>query len=128
MDNQTKTKLLNQYQLNPETTYIAIIDGHKSKTLQGFINEISIAFKFPNYYSGNMNSFREIINDLSWLEKSDYLLLIMSSEELLKMGEEGDKLYVENLLSDIHKEWANVPNYPGEDEYRKKSRFIIHYM
>ncbi|WP_051416703.1 barstar family protein [Asinibacterium sp. OR53] len=122
------TDALDTYKLNPKTTYVAIIDGHKSQTLKGFVHEMSIAFKFPDYYSDNMNSFREIINDLEWLEKSDYLLLIISSEELLKMGQGDDKEYVHNLLSDIHKEWENVPNYPGEDEYRKKSHFIVHFM
>lgn len=122
------TGILNEYKLNPKTTYVAIVDGHKSQTLKGFLHEMCLTFKFPDYYSNNMNSFREIINDLDWLEKSDYLLLITSSEELLKMGQEGDKDYVHNLLLDIHKEWENVSNYPGEDEYRKKPRFIVHYM
>jgi hypothetical protein len=120
--------LLEQYHLSAESTFIGVIDGRKSKTLDGFKQEAKNAFQFPDYFSDNMNSFHEIINDLSWLNKSDYLMIITFSDEFMKSETESERQYLKNFLSEVSEEWNNVPNYQGEDEYRKKSRFIVHYM
>jgi hypothetical protein len=92
------------------------------------MKEVSIAFKFPDYYSGNMNSFNEIINDLSWLNANDYILAISESNNFLKSESEIEQEAIKTRLVEISKEWNNVPNYQGEDKYRQKSRFIIHFV
>ncbi|MCX6206173.1 MAG: barstar family protein [Bacteroidetes bacterium] len=129
MNNQEiKERVFIQYQLNPTTTYVGIIAGNKIQVLKNFMKEVSNAFKFPNYYSGNMNSFLELMNDLSWLDANDYVLAITDSQNFLKNESEIDCIEIKGILNKISKEWINVPNYEGESEFRKNSRFIIDYM
>jgi RNAse (barnase) inhibitor barstar len=125
---ELKNILCDMYQLNPTYTYVVLIDGNKSKDLNLFMKEVSIAFKFPDYYSGNMNSFNEIINDLSWLNANDYILAISESNNFLKSESEIEQEAIKTRLVELSKEWNNVPNYQGEDKYRQKSRFIIHFV
>ena len=120
--------IIAHYQLNPALSYVGIVDGDKSKDLKAFMKETANAFQFPDYYSGNMNSFMEIINDLSWLNANDYVLAITESSKFLKDESVSEQDYIKQRLADVSKEWSGVPNYQGEDEYRKKSRFIVHYM
>jgi len=119
--------LCNKYDLPIDSTYIALIDCENALNWSDFKRECSRAFKFPDYFSGNMNSFQEIINDLSWLKQSNYLLVLINSGKLLWFEKEEEKSYLKDLFNQISYEWINVPNYSGEDEYRKKSKFIVHY-
>lgn len=129
MNNQEiKNLVFIQYQLNPITTYVGIIDGNKTQVLSNFMKEVSLAFNFPNYYSGNMNSFLEIMNDLSWLDANDYVLAITESDKFLQDESVKERSEIKDILNKISKEWSNVPNYEGESEYRKQARFIVHYM
>ncbi|SDW57899.1 Barstar (barnase inhibitor) [Hydrobacter penzbergensis] len=128
MDNQTKIKLFSQYDLSPTTTYIGLIDGNKSRTLKAFMKEVSVEFKFPDYYSGNMNSFTEIMNDLSWLNADNYILVVDNASAFLQDESLNEQEAIKKILTNITMEWNGVPNYDGEDEYRKRSRFIVHYM
>jgi len=125
--NKEFTFLCNLYDLPTESTYIAVVDCVNAENWSGFKSECSRAFRFPDYFSGNMNSFREIINDLSWLKKSNYILMFTNPDRLLRLENEEEKSYLKNLLDEVSLEWKNVPNYPGEDEFRKKSKFIVHY-
>ncbi len=129
MDNQEiKNTVFIGYQLNPITTYVGIVDGNKTQVLSNFMNEVSLAFNFPNYYSGNMNSFLEIMNDLSWLDANDYVLAITESHKFLQDESVNERVEIKDILNKISTEWSNVPNYEGESEYRKQARFIVHYM
>lgn len=125
---QIKNAVVNQYQLNPITTYVGIVNGNKSNALNNFMKEVSLAFDFPDYYSGNINSFTEIMNDLSWLNAKDYVLAVTESDKFLQNESLKEQEEIKNILENISKEWSNVPNYQGEDEYRKQARFIVHYM
>jgi Barstar (barnase inhibitor) len=129
MGNQEiKNVVFIQYQLNPKTTFVGIVDGNKTQLLSNFLKEVSLAFNFPNYYSGNMNSFLEIMNDLSWLDAKDYVLAITESHKFLQNESAKERAEIKRILNNISEEWGNVPNYEGEGEYRKKARFIVHYM
>lgn len=103
----------------------AEIDGEKTKTLIMFLNEIAIAFKFPGYYGKNINAFAECINDLDWIPEKNYRLRIMNSKLFLSEETADTKKNILDLLTNVRKEWANVPNYPGEDKYRAKADFQI---
>jgi len=128
MNQKLKNILCDKYQLDKTSTFLGVIDGNESKDLNSFMKEVSIAFKFPDYYSGNMNSFMEIINDLSWLNNNDYILVISESTNFLKNENITEREFIKSRLIEISREWNNVPNYPGEDEYRKKSNFITHFL
>lgn len=106
--------------------YVASLDGERCSTLKDFILEIGKAFNFPNYYGENMNALSECINDLDWLPNSNYLLVINNSSLLLNKQIE-EKEYILNFLQKVHSEWANVPNFAGEEEFRKKAEFLVIY-
>jgi hypothetical protein len=128
MNNQQTFKgLIEHYHLNPTSSYIGIISGKKSNNLNSFMQEVANVFQFPDYYSGNMNSFMEVMNDLSWLNSTDYLMIITESDKFLKDERKSEQEFIKQRLIDVSKEWNSVPNYDGEDAYRKKSLFVVHY-
>ena len=122
LDNNCDTLIA---ELNTNKYFIGIIDGKKVKTIKSFLIEIAKTFKFPSYYGVNMNAFYECINDLDWIEEKKYALVIDNSSEFLKDEDTKVKEDILDTLQQVRREWANVPNYEGEDQYRTKSDFII---
>jgi len=122
-----KQDLLIQNNLKESETYFAIIDGKKSSTVTDFMNEMKNEFNFPKYYSGNLNSFLEIMNDLSWLDSSNYITIIVNSNYFLINESFLSQNKLKELLAKIADEWIHVPNFENEEEYRKKSIFLIEY-
>jgi RNAse (barnase) inhibitor barstar len=117
---------MNNYkELKEKGYFIGVIDGAKVRTSESFIIEIGNAFKFPSYYGKNMDALAECINDLDWLEEKNYALIIENSSQFLIDETETNKKYILNFLEKVHKEWANVPNFEGEEEFRKKADFKI---
>lgn len=56
------------------------IEGLSVQTLDDCYKVFSEIFKFPDYFSNNLNSFEECINDLSWFtETTDFELVIYNS-------------------------------------------------
>lgn len=104
------------------------IDGLKCSTVEQFFLEISEKMHFPDYFTNNLDSFSECINDLSWLESDNYFIVIENSSEFLCKENNLTKEKLFETLSNTIKEWANVPNYAGEEEFRKKSIFKIDYI
>lgn len=108
--------------------YVAILSGEECSNLKTFMEKASEAFKFPDYYGANINAFLECINDLDWLPKSNYALIVKNSNTFMSDDTDANKQYVHDMLENISKEWANVPNYDGEDAFRKRSDFKVVYM
>jgi hypothetical protein len=126
--NKVKQDLLTRYNLKEIETYFAIIDGKRTLTLNDFMNEMKKEFIFPQYYSGNLNSFLEIMNDLSWLNSFNYITIIINSKYLLMNENVLCQKELNELLTKITHEWKHVPNFENEEEYRKKSIFHIEYL
>lgn len=127
ISNQNFNTLFDEYQLDPVSTFFVIIDCEKCKTLYNLFREFNTAFEFPDYFSWNMNSFLEIMNDLSWLNKKDYMVVLRNSPMLL-VDDFTETEDLQRILTKIKTEWSNVPNYEGEEKYRGKSRFILYYI
>jgi RNAse (barnase) inhibitor barstar len=108
--------------------YVAGIDANNCKTKKSFLIVIGTAFQFPSYFGQNLDALKECLNDLEWLDKPNYILLIKNAKELLSEEPEEvrDKILI--LLEDVSKEWANVPNYEGEDAYRKRADFRVRLL
>ena len=70
--------------------FIASINGKKCQNWKDFLFNIGIAFDFPDYYGQNLAAFRDCINDLRWLEKDHYMLIVSNSDFLLKRGDQDD--------------------------------------
>jgi len=124
MDSIISNKIISEG-IDPEMYYIAVIDGLKCRSIGSFFKEIGKAFKFPDYYSHILNSLDEIINDLEWIDKPNYVLVIIKSDYFLVDETEETKNRIFAFLDDVSKEWTNVPNYEGEELFRGKADFRV---
>ena|SRR5690242_15573030 len=110
-----------------DNCYDVVIDGNKCKNIHSFLEEIGAAFKFPDYYGVNLNAFWDCIGDLSWLKANNYCLTIENSKAFLSEETRKAQKEILDLLERVKQDWSNVPNFEGEDEYRKRSDFQIFY-
>lgn len=127
IDNAVK-KLLASENITESEYFIAVIHGSRNHTLKSFVEKIGKAFKFPSYYGKNMDALDECINDLEWIQQPNYLLLIKGSKDFLSKETPETRDHIKSFLDRVSKEWANVPNYEGEDIYRKKADFRIRWL
>jgi len=111
--------------VNENDYYIAVLDGSRCQTMKAFLKEMGRVFKFPSYYGQNLNALNDCLNDLEWLDKPNYILFIKNYGEFFSKEPEDVKNHVLELLEKVSKQWANVPNYDGEDIYRKRADFRI---
>lgn len=108
--------------------YITSLDAASSQTWKDFLVQVGNAFKFPEYYGQNLNAFRDCINDLTWIEQENYMLIINNSDLLLNKGEQDDDIeYLKELFDQITENWKLGPDAPGDDETRKVSDFKVVY-
>lgn len=108
--------------------FVAVLDGAICRNVASFLSATASAFQFPNYYGDNLNAFLECINDLGWLIEINYVLVILNHEHFMLDDSLENKNYINVLIEGISKEWANVPTYPGEDEFRIKADFKVLYL
>jgi Barstar, RNAse (barnase) inhibitor len=108
--------------------YNTSIDGERCKDIKSFLKEIGIAFKFPDYYGQNMDALDECINDLDWIDCNSYTLKIIHFNQFLKYETEETRKYIFDFFDRVKNEWANVPNYSGEEQYRSKANFTIEFI
>ncbi len=109
-----------------QSIYVGVIDGHKSQNVYDFLNNISIAFKFPDYFGYNYDALDECLNDLAWLDTPGYALYIKNYDAFLKDEDHQTKLDTLLLFKDTCNQWANVPNFEGEDDFRRRADFKIY--
>lgn len=69
-------------------SFIAVIDGNKCKTINGFFKEISNALNFPDYFGNNLDAFDEMMSDLEWIEEKTIALIIMNHGHMLSEDKE----------------------------------------
>ena len=43
------------------------VKGTEARNLSAFFQKLSAALHFPNYFTSQLDSFEECLNDLSWL-------------------------------------------------------------
>ena len=98
------------------------INGNQAKNLNEFYDQISKTLLLPDYFSKNLDSLSECLNDLSWIESESIKVIIENSSSFLTENSK-DKEKVINLMNDVYSEWANVPNFEGEEKFRKKRIF-----
>lgn len=90
----------------PEDFEIVEIDASKTTTLRAFYEEMAKVFEFPDYFAFNLDSFDEIINDLSWIENEKLLVYFINSSEFLKNERNESKiLTLLDLLDSAAEEW-----------------------
>ncbi len=102
--------------------HIVEIDGQKAHTLRGFYEEIAKGLAFPEYFGFNLDSFDEMLNDLSWLEQDKIAIYISNSEFFVEKERNPDKLpTLLDLLDATCEDWE----WFDEDGDLPKKELII---
>jgi RNAse (barnase) inhibitor barstar len=109
-----------------KNTYVGEIDGINCIDVDAFLSEIAKSFRFPDYFGHNYNALEECINDLDWIDLPNYILYIKNYMAFLANENIQTKLDTLTLFRNACIEWANVPNFEGEDDFRKKANFTIY--
>lgn len=98
----------------PEDFSIAVIDGKEVTTLRHFYEVIAKTLEFPDYFGFNLDSFDELLNDLSWIENEKIAIQIINSESFLAGERNQDKiLTLLDLLDATCEDWRWME--PQED-------------
>src|SRR5258706_1161745 len=106
-------------------TYVGEIDGNTAIDIPSFFNEIAKAFNFPDYFGSNYDALDECMNDLSWIDSTNFILYIKNYKAFLKSEDSKTRIYTLALFRDACNQWANVPNFEGEDNFRRKAIFRV---
>lgn len=101
------------------------IEGEKCNNLKNTFGEFAKKMKFPTYFSYNWDSFDECINDLEWLDRDEYIIIIKNSERLLMNDNENFK-YMFEILKCTAYDWNNGNN--SDNILFKKIPFHIIFM
>jgi RNAse (barnase) inhibitor barstar len=104
----------------------ARLDGNACRSLRDLFVGIAEQFRFPDYFSHNLDSLEELLNDLSWLEYRHFIIIITNYDALLSEENPQRKEALLQILNDVAMQWGQVPNFEGEDNYRHKSDFRIY--
>jgi hypothetical protein len=73
----------NSFLVASENHMVITLDASKVRSIDEVMRYLSVNMSFPNYFSHNLNSFEECINDLEWLEDKKIVLIISNSKYLL---------------------------------------------
>lgn len=110
-----------------DNTRIVNINGREIVTVDEFIHELARQLDFPDYYSSSLDSLEELLNDLSWLKETQFAIVVRNySFFLCEEKNPVRKANLLGLLNDVAEQWDNVPNYPGEEDFRNKAVFNIY--
>lgn len=110
-----------------DNTRIVNINGREIVTVDEFIHELARQLDFPDYYSSSLDSLEELLNDLSWLKETQFAIVVRNySFFLCEEKNPARKTNLLGLLNDVAEQWDNVPNYPGEEDFRNKAVFNIY--
>lgn len=74
------------------------LSGSKIHWLDAFYENIADLLQFPDYFTNNLDSFDEVINDLSWLDASTIHIYITEYSSFLKEENSLRRLQVIELL------------------------------
>lgn len=110
-----------------------MLDGCNCLTYDEFDDEVIKVFQLPDYYGRNTHALDECINDLDWIDAESYTLVLRSYDKFFsnevsisyEQKREARKIYLK-IFCQAKYEWANVPNHPGEDKYRKRKIFDVY--
>ncbi|MBD2364275.1 barstar family protein [Anabaena minutissima FACHB-250] len=78
------------------------IRGHKSRTLNGFFDEVAATLQFPYYFGENWSAFRDCILDRSWLPGNAYVLMFADAHLLFDQASEANLTALNSCLQEVH--------------------------
>jgi RNAse (barnase) inhibitor barstar len=86
-----------------EGILVVDLDGKKCDTIAKFYKVMETGLRFPDYFGNNLDSFDEMINDLTWLEEDAVMIQLTNFDELL----EEEALETKELLLSLLDEAAD---------------------
>lgn len=92
-----------------------VLRGWKMRTVDQMFDEVGAALQFPYYFGENWPAFDECLNDLQWLPAPAYLIVIVSTEQLLSSAPEPDFGVFFKNLKRATEEWPNPGEFPGNE-------------
>ncbi|MBP6386449.1 MAG: barstar family protein [Pseudarcicella sp.] len=82
------------------TTSVIYIDGNQNKSITDFYKNISEGLLFPDYFEDNLDSFDELMNDLTWLESEKIYLIFVNYDDFLTDENDEIREIVLTILDD----------------------------
>lgn len=105
---------------------IATIDGSKSASLKDFFDVIGVALEFPDYYSANLDSLDEMLNDLEWIDEAQLIIWIPNSDNWLIREKSQEKIVsIIDLLDAAAEEWKWMEAHEDDEDFDKKDLRIV---
>ena len=112
----------------PEGFEIAEIDASRVTTLRDFYETMAEVFEFPDYFGFNLDSFDEMINDLSWIENEKILIYFSNSEKFLEKERNDTKiLTLLDLLEATCEEWKWAEEGEDDEDAIPKKDLMIRF-
>ncbi|TAF00430.1 MAG: barnase inhibitor [Runella slithyformis] len=103
--------------------HLARIDGAQSATLKDFFAQIEKELQLPDYFSHNLDSLDELLNDLERKKKPDVALVVSRFEQFLANEKKKTKLLdLLGLLDATAEDWKWLDE---EDGLPKKNLKIL---
>jgi len=93
----------------PPGGFIKVINIADVHNKQEILKVFSDAFNFPDYYGHNWDAFNDCINDLTWLDASLYLLILIGIDKS-EIDEESKNILLE-LLDIASRRWMKGENH-----------------
>lgn len=88
-------------QLSDPDAVVRRIRGNKSRTLNGFFDEVAAALQFPYYFGENWSAFRDCILDRSWLPGTAYVLMFSDAHLLFNEASEANLTALNSCLQEV---------------------------
>jgi RNAse (barnase) inhibitor barstar len=85
-----------------------IIRGRSCQTSKDLFHEFSSALQFPYYFGENWDAFDECINDLSWLNTHNIVIVITNAGILLQKEEERELRKLLQIFNDTIAYWKKT--------------------
>ena len=105
-----------------EKSMVAHLDGVKTSNMKAFYEQIASSLKFPDYFSNNLDSLDELLNDLSWIDEKNIVVQIQHSSLFLSDEPEQNILGLMNLLRNSILQWKMMDN---NDNNKKELMVLI---
>jgi RNAse (barnase) inhibitor barstar len=113
--------------ITPDFSIIEI-DGNKLKTLRNFYEEIANVLHFPDYFGFNLDSFDELLNDLSWIVDEKIAIYIYNSQNFMINERNEEKVMTLLDLLDATCEdwkWMEVEGTEDDDDFIPKKELMF---
>ncbi len=82
------------------TTTVLVINGADNKSISDFYQTMTNGLQFPDYFEENLDSFDEIMNDLTWLESEKIYLILKNYDDFLTDENDEIRELVLTILDD----------------------------